>query len=144
MVKILGLSKALITKFITEANNSGGEEACAVLVGSSGNFSAVVEDIRIIKNISDNKLVGFMMDPGEFLNSVMDTNLFSADWKTSYLGIIHSHYYDRPYPSITDWYGAVNGLYHGPYLIYSVKYDQTLGFYWNGNEFLKMELLLEK
>ena len=115
---------------------------CAVLVGASGDLSGTVEEVRMIQNIAPNKLGGFVMEPGEFLHAIEDTDLYTETPAKQYMGIIHSHYFDRPYPSIADWFGATNNhLYHGPYLIYSVFYEQLLGFYWNGSEFRKMELV---
>jgi proteasome lid subunit RPN8/RPN11 len=142
MIHLLGFPEELQLKFRKEANGSGGDEVCAVLVGTSENLSGTVDELRMIKNIAPDKAAGFIMDPVDFLNSVEDTRLFSEKGPKDYIGIIHSHYYDRPYPSIADWNGAASGLYHGAYLIYSVLHEQLLGFYWNGNEFRKLELML--
>jgi proteasome lid subunit RPN8/RPN11 len=143
MIHSLAIPKEVQRKFREEASGSGGDEVCGVLVGESGNLSGSVSDIRMVKNLAPKKEAGFIMDPVDFLNAIEDTNLYSDRGVYKYVGIIHSHYFDRPYPSIADWNGAANhGLYHGAYLIYSVLHEQLLAFYWNGNEFIKLELLL--
>ena len=140
-IQILSIPETLRLKFQLEANGSGGDEVCAVLTGKAENFSGQVDEVRMIHNIAEKAERGFIMDPKQFLEAVMDTNLYEMPYKTQYMGIVHSHYFDRAFPSIADWSGAISGLYHGPYLIYSVIHEEWNGFYWNGNEFLKMELM---
>jgi len=142
MIQILTFPNTLRDKFKRIAVDTGGDEVCAVLVGCSSNLTGTVEEVRLTKNIAPDKAAGFMMAPVEFLDAILDTDLFSAEHTTQFIGIIHSHYFDRPYPSIADWYGAVDGrLYHGIYIIYSIHYEQFHCYYWNGNEFIKTELL---
>jgi proteasome lid subunit RPN8/RPN11 len=140
-IQILSVPKDIRDKFRIEANGSGGDEVCAVMTGKVNNFSGQIEEVRLIRNIAKDMEAGFVMDPKQFLEAVMDTDLYDSVFSTQYMGIIHSHYFDHAYPSIVDWEGAVGGLYHGPYLIYSVIHEEWNGFYWNGNEFLKMELI---
>ena len=140
-MQFLSVSTSIFNKFRIEANSSGGAEVCAVMVGKSGSFSGQVEEIRMIRNAAKEAERGFIMDPQEFHDDIIDTTLYDDVGDTQYLGIIHSHYFDRAFPSIADWVGAVGGLYHGPYLIYSVIHEELHGFYWNGKEFVKMELI---
>jgi len=144
MIQKLAIPKELRQKFQNRAeyDRSFGEEVCGVMIGTSGNLSGYLQDIRMIKNVARDRYAGFIMDPEEFLKAVTDTTLYAEEPAYNYLGIIHSHYSDKPYPSIVDWCSAVEkGMYHGPYVIYSVPEEKFNGFYWNGNEFLKMELL---
>jgi proteasome lid subunit RPN8/RPN11 len=141
MILTLRIPDELKSDFDRLAIEQAEEEICGVMVGSQIDSVGSVAEVRIVKNIAENKIAGFMMDPVEFLSAVEDTSLYADNTRYSYLGIIHSHPKDRPYPSITDWYGAAEkGLYHGPYVIYSVSEKRFNGFYWNGDEFLKMGL----
>jgi len=142
MIQSLGFPKNLQQIFSKEAAGGGGDEVCAVLVGTSRNLSGIIEEVRMVKNIAPDKCAGFMMDPVDFLNAVEDTTLYERNASKEYIGIIHSHFYDRPYPSIADWAGANDGrLYHGAYVIYGVHHEQFLSYFWNGLEFRRMEIL---
>lgn len=140
MMQFLSICKPELLKFKKEANASGGAEVCGVMVGEFGDFSCKVEEIRMIRNAAAKVDRAFMMDPQEYLDAILDTDLYDTEhYKTEYLGIIHSHYFDRAYPSIADWNGAVNGLSRSSYLIYSVIHEELNAFYWTTKEFMELE-----
>jgi proteasome lid subunit RPN8/RPN11 len=142
-IQLLSISKSEYEKFRSAANASGGAEVCGVMVGSFGNFSSKIEEIRMIKNAAKNVDRAFMMDPQEYLDSIWDTDMMDPkSYKTQYIGIIHSHYFDRALPSIADWNGAENGLCRSVYLIYSVAYEELNAFYWNTKEFTRLEHMI--
>jgi proteasome lid subunit RPN8/RPN11 len=141
-MQLLSISKSEIEKFKKEANASGGAEVCAVMVGRFGSFSGQVDEIRMVHNAAPDIEAGFIMDPQQYLDAILDTDLYEPGNTIQYVGIIHSHYFDRAYPSIADWNGAVHGLVRAPYLIYSVVHEELNAFYWNTREFIKLEYLV--
>jgi proteasome lid subunit RPN8/RPN11 len=136
----LGLPKTVSASFEQRAKQTN-DELCGILVGTFGNFSGVVTEIRVVKNIHATPRKAFLMDPQEFLNAIEDTSLYTATPKQQFLGIIHSHPIDYAFPSITDWAAAEgHGLYFGPYLIYSPVYEKLNGFFWDGRQFLRIDV----
>jgi proteasome lid subunit RPN8/RPN11 len=143
MIQMLSIPQTEYAKFVKVANASGGNEVCGVLVGQWGMLSSTAKEIRMIRNAAERVDRAFIMDPQEYLNAILDTDLYERiEYKTQYLGIIHSHYFDRAFPSIADWNGALGGVPHGPYLIYSVIHEELNAFYWNGKEFLRLEHII--
>ena len=79
VIQKLAIPKELRQKFQNRAeyDRSFGEEVCGIMVGSSGNLSGSLQDIRMVKNVARDKYAGFVMDPEEFLKAVTDTTLYA-------------------------------------------------------------------
>ena len=139
-VTVLSISKEVLNPFEHLAGQAT-DELCGVLVGRQGHFRGVVDEIRLIKNIHATSRKAFLMDPQDFLTAIEDTSLYTATPEHQFLGIIHSHPVDYAFPSITDWAAAEgHGLYFGPYLIYSPAYETLNGFFWDGKQFLRIDV----
>ena len=143
VTQILSISKAEYEKFRKEANASGGSEICGLIVGTVGSLSSKVDEIRMIRNAAAEKAdKGFVMDPQQYHDAILDLDLYDSSNTKQYVGIIHSHYFDYPFPSITDWFGAERGLGRCVYLIYSVLHEELGCYFWNTKEFIRLEYLI--
>lgn len=139
-VSALSISKKVLNPFELLARQTN-DELCGVLVGWKGTFSGVVHEIRLIKNIHATPRKAFLMDPQDFLAAIEDTSLYTATPEQQFLGIIHSHPIDYAFPSMADWAAAEgHGLYISPYLIYSPAYETLNGFFWDGKQFLRIDV----
>lgn len=139
--QILSLNKEAILDFQNYAQTEN--EVCGLMVGRRDNYTATVTNIYKITNISQHPEDSFVMDPTEFLDAIMNTEMWDKDDPKlpDFVGIIHSHPKSHAFPSTADWYHAkTNDLLHGGYVIYSPLYDELNAFYWNGHEFKQVGL----
>ena len=100
------LPKKVIGNMFDHSLNSDPEEACGVLLG---NQNRVLENIRV-KNIHEEPLTRYTMDPNELLKLTLEAEKKDHD----VLGFYHSHVYSQAYPSSTDINEAITHSFGNP------------------------------
>lgn len=119
------------------------KEVCGVMIGARDNYTATVDEIHIIANISKYPEIEFLMSPSDFIEAIQKTSMWDKENPRlkDYVGIIHSHPRDHAFPSIRDWHSAKqHELVYGGYVIYSPRFGELNAFYWNGHEFRQVGL----
>ena len=124
---------------INTAAHKSEAEACGILVGDIIDGVAHIKEVRKVKNIASNPAMGFVFDPQEYHDSIIDTYFYDTNAKYALLGIWHTHPNFPGYPSKVDWNAALRGqVVEGMYLIFSTKGNDIYHYYWDGNQFIVM------
>ncbi len=126
------ISKEIYENLISYGNKFSSKEVCGALVGYAGQSTYTCDQFTALTNISKkDQGVHYIPDPNEFFNVLSTTKQFDKTNLKDLVGIFHTHPNHLPIPSHTDINGAG---YKGIYLIYSPKYNQLNGFYYDGDE----------
>lgn len=135
--KVQPLTFEQFFKIDRAANQGSKHEACGILVGRIVNDVAIVEEVRQIKNISDDPQNAFVFDPQEYYDAIADTTWFAENAAYELLGMWHTHPDFPGYPSSYDWAAALAGkVIEGAYLLYTTKGQDLYNYYWDGKQFL--------
>ncbi len=106
------LPKKIIGNMFDHSLNLDPEEACGVLLGNKNQIS---ENIRI-KNIHEEPLTRYTMDPNELLKVTLESEKKDLD----IIGFYHSHVYTQAYPSSTDIKEAITHSFGNPVNYYYI------------------------
>ncbi len=102
---------------ITHAMEFDPEECCGILFGKN----SVVTSGRRMKNVHENRVSRYTMDPRELIEAQRD-----ADSKgDEFVAIYHSHTWTQAYPSETDVNNAVDSGWTDPYYVLVSLVEKT-------------------
>ncbi len=138
--KLRSITPAQYATIRDAAYQTPGHEACGVLVGRIEGDTAIIEHVRVIRNISNVPEFHFMMHPEDYLAAILDTTWYEAGAAYELLGMWHTHPNFPGYPSSYDWNAALNGeSIHGAYLLFTTKGNDIYQYYWDGKQFTVLQ-----
>jgi [CysO sulfur-carrier protein]-S-L-cysteine hydrolase len=102
---------------ITHAMELDPEECCGLLFGKSG----AVTSSRRMKNVHENRVSRYTMDPRELI----DAQRVADSRGDEFVAIYHSHTWTQAYPSETDVNNAVDSGWTDPYYVLVSLVEKT-------------------
>jgi proteasome lid subunit RPN8/RPN11 len=116
----------------TYGDSSPDREVIMLLLGHRyDRKSAILGSMHRILNVSTNsKKWDYVPDHDQFLKVLERTTHCKPDCGLDFLGVYHTHPYNRPIPSQMDIDGAG---FEGFYLIYSPMYNDLASYYNEGS-----------
>ncbi len=113
----INIPRIQIAAMITHSMEEDPNECCGILLGKG---DAVIGSRRM-KNVHENKISRYSMDPME----LMDVQRQADEAGQEFVAIYHSHTYTQGYPSETDINNAVESGWTDPYYVLVSLVEKT-------------------
>lgn len=115
-------------------------EIVGLLTGKRYPHRFVIERLHCVSNTTED-LGNYRVSPLDFMDLLDTTTFIKEDALFDFCGSIHSHPNTDAIPSDTDIYWAQIVGFKMYYLIYSCKTNHLYAYYWDGEQFVKQNLV---